>query len=80
MSEQENDNFVIPSIIKTSGGHYFRSYIPSIEVARIQQTDDASTVILRETEERQVPNYIKEGTEMVEDIWVTLIPGPDFQG
>lgn len=76
----ENENTVIPSILITENNHYFRGYIPIEEVARIQQTQDATTVILRETPEKLVPNYIKEGQEIIKDIWVTLVPGPDFQG
>mgnify|MGYP001569343390 CR=1 FL=1 len=60
----------------------FRSYMDVDEVARVQRVGfkHAQQINLKETDDRPIPQNLKDGITMIEDIYITLIPGPGFNG
>lgn len=79
MSEYYNDVMVV---LDGENG-VFKSYMNCDEVNRLQTNgglSQAEQVNLRETEDRPVPESLKDGTSMITDVWVTIIPGPAFSG
>jgi hypothetical protein len=76
--------FFNPVIVITDGENpNFRSFMRCDIVDQIKDNgglSQAEQVFLRETPDRQIPQCIKNGTAMIMDVWITLVPGPAFQG
>lgn len=78
----EQDNTVVDAIICTDGHNPdFFSYIPAEIATQISLEGGLScsdSLILRETEERPVPNCVKEGLAQIVDVLVKLEPSKEY--
>lgn len=78
-----NNPEVNPCIVILDGNNKpFRSYI-NCDVANLmiqKGMKNFESLTLRETEDRRVPESLKQGMSMITDVWITLTPNPRYEG
>lgn len=59
-----------------------RAYMMEEEFQRINEAGGlscADRVMLRETEDRPLPDSLKNGLAEIMDVWVTMVPGKEYR-
>ena len=70
-----NPEMVVDCVVILDGeNNGFLSYMKAEEALRLQECGlaEADEIHLRETPDRQIPESLKKGESVIEDIWVKL--------
>ena len=71
----EEDPIVLDCwVFTTDSNYHFEAHIPRQESLRIKSVgwENAGIIFLRDTEDRPLPQSLKDGTSTITDIWMEM--------